>query len=97
MEENQKGKSEKRKETYDAKSVQKTFKPGDMLLVRFPGAHGKLDSAYGGLYEVLDVSSELHVVVGMTDYTAKKKASKKCVHNNTCKEIHQAIINKVAA
>ena len=96
MKQNQKESQRKRKETYDTKSVMRSFKPGDMVLVRLPGMHGKLESAWGGPYKVLEVPSELHVVVGMADQTARKKGSKKRVHINTCKEFHQATINRVA-
>ena len=46
MKENQKESQKKRKDAYDAKSVQRTFKPGDMVLVKLPGIHGKFDSAW---------------------------------------------------
>ena len=37
MKQNQKESQRKRKETYDTKSVMRSFKPGDMVLVRLPG------------------------------------------------------------
>ena len=50
----------------------------------------------GEPYEVSEVPSGLHVVVGMTDQTTKKNGSRKHVHINTCKEFHQGTINRVA-
>ena len=84
-----------RKEHHDKNCVSRSFKMGDMVLVRIPGLQIKLEGCWEGPFEVLAVPSEFHVVIGNMGKTRTKKQGK-IVHVNTCKSFFQVQINRVA-
>ncbi len=51
--------SDYRKLYYDGKACVKVYSVGDKILLRCPGLHSKLEEAWKGPYEVLEVQSVL--------------------------------------
>jgi len=60
------------KAAHAEKAVTRSFVPGDMVLVRLPGLYGKLEGAWEEPYEVLEVPTNLHVVVAMAGKGKRK-------------------------
>ena len=73
--------SKKRKEQYDKTSiVGKLFEKSELVLIRKPGLHSKLDSVWDGSFEVMEVPNDMHLIIA----TLGKKH--KIVHVNLCRK-----------
>ena len=69
----------KRKESYDRKAVERSLKPGDLVLCRIPGMTPKLADSWHGPYRVLEK-------VNQVDYRIEfSKKRKKVLHVNNLK------------
>ena len=53
------------KEEYDKTAKMTIYKPGDMALSRLSLRSSKLDVAWDGPFEVVEVPSDAHVVLGV--------------------------------
>ena len=84
-----------RKERYDRDCVVKKFNKGEMVVMRHPGLQSKLEGAWEGPFEILDVPSEFHVVLGIPGKNGN--AMGKWVHINSCKPFHAMQVAGVAA
>ena len=84
-----------RKERHDRQAVTRSFSVGEKVLTRVPGLRSKLEGSREGLFTVIDVPSEFHVVLG-TPGKACGKAQGKCVHINACKSFLEMSVHRVA-
>ena len=65
------------------------------MLTIVPGLGGKLEGSWKGPYEVLEVPSEMHVVLGRPEKTNAKRMGKR-IHINACKPFHVASVYRFA-
>ena len=68
---------------------------GEKVLTRLPGLRSKLEGSWEGPFVVLDVPSEVHVVLGISGKECAKGKGKR-VHINSCKPFHQVSAATVA-
>ena len=84
-----------RKERHDKHAVVRKFSVGEKVLTRVPGLKNKLEGSWEGPFVVLDVPSEVHVVLGTPDKACTRGMGKR-VHINSCKPFHEASVYRVA-
>ena len=80
MVKNMKSAQKDHKQRYDEGCV---VSKGDIVLTLLPGLQSKLDSAWEGPYEVLEVPSEFHVVIGVPGKSGSRGKGRR-VHVYTC-------------
>ena len=93
VEKNIKSAQQDRKERHDKTAVVRKFVVGEKVLTRLPGLRSKLEGSWEGPFVVLDVPSEVHVVLGVP---GKDIAKGKRVHINSCKPFYQSSAARVA-
>ena len=62
-----------RKEAYDRGATPRIFRPGDKVLLRTPGMHGKLEEAWEGPYEVTETLNDVNVRICLPGQGKKNK------------------------
>ena len=62
-----------RKEAYDRGATPRIFPPGDKVLLRTPGMHGKLEEAWEGPYEVTETFYDVNVRICLPGRGKKNK------------------------
>ena len=56
--------SKKHKEQYNKTSIGgKLFEKGELVFIRNPGLHSKLDSVWDGPFEVMEVPNDMHLII----------------------------------
>ena len=78
------------KERYDRDCIVRKFSKGEVVMTRLPGFQSKLEGAWEGPIEMLDVPSEFHIVLGI----AGKKGN--AIGINSCKPFHAMQVARVA-
>ena len=71
----------KMKETFDLKSVERSFKSGDLVLVYLPNQRESLKAKYSGPYEVKEKVSKVNYLI----YTPDRRRKTRLVHINLLK------------
>ena len=92
VEKNIRGAQQERKERHDKSAVVRKFVVGEKVLTRLPGLRSKLEGSWEGPFVVLDVPSEVHVVLGIPVKECAKGKGKR-VHINS---FHQVSAARVA-
>ena len=87
--------SKKRKEQYDKTCIgEKLFEKSELVLIRNPDLHSKLDSVWDGPFEVMEVPNDMHLIIA----TLGKKHKR--VHVSLCKkfstpesQVHRLVVS----
>ena len=82
--ENLKNSQERMKKFFDAKTKERTFKPGDKVLVFLPMPNDTLKARYFGPYKILEKFNDVNYLIETPD---RRKRNRLC-HINMLKEYH---------
>ncbi len=75
---------EERKTSFNRKSKLRNYKVGELVLTRYPGLRNKLDCAWEGPYEIIEVPNDIHLILAVPGSRKRGKIGKR-VHVNLCK------------
>ena len=90
VEKNELRSREERKTCFDKNAKLRKYKAGELVLTRYPGLHNKLECAWEGPYEIIDVPNDIHLILAVPGSRKQGKTGKR-VHVNLCKPYVQLV------
>ena len=84
VEKNELRSREERKTCFDKNAKLRKYKAGELVLTRYPGLRNKLQCAWEGPYEIIEVPNDIHLILAVPGSRKQGKTGKR-VHVNLCK------------